>query len=47
MNLKIFRLHESQKNGWRDRMMELNDKTSVVKDQLINIEVILMSELEV
>lgn len=28
-------------------MMELSNKTSVVKDQLINIEVILMSELEV
>lgn len=27
--------------------MELNSKTSIVKDQLINLEVILMSELEV
>lgn len=45
--VKYFRLYEQQKPGWREKMIELNKTTMITKEQLINLEVILMDELEV
>lgn len=42
-----FRMHESQKPEWREKMQALHKKAMNTKDKLINIEVILIDELEV
>ena len=40
-------MQEAQKAGWKDKLIELNNKTMVTKDKLIHLEVILMDELDV
>ena len=38
---------EAQKPNWRDKMIDLNSKTQITKEKLLNLEVILMDDLDV